>query len=84
MSGPPPVGDHVAAQLPADLKDLWFTTPDREALPTPAAEAELLQAQIYAEIERAAVLPPTVDDERHARRSFRSHTRRSPAVLQTS
>ena len=58
---PPPVGDNVAAQLPADLSELWFTTPDRDAVPTPPGEPELLQAQIYAEIERAAVLPPTVD-----------------------
>ena len=58
---PPPVGDRVAAQLPAGLKDLWFTTPDRDAVPTAPGEPELLHAQIYAEVERAAVLPPNVD-----------------------
>ncbi|MDF2697984.1 MAG: hypothetical protein K0S65_6367, partial [Labilithrix sp.] len=58
---PPPIANHVAAQLPADLQDLWFTTPDREAVPSPAGEPELLQARVYAEIERAAVLPRDVD-----------------------
>lgn len=58
---PPPIRDHIAAQLPADLQDLWFTTPDREAVPTPPGEPELLQARIFAEIERTAVLPRDVD-----------------------
>ncbi len=58
---PPDAADHVAAQLPADLQDLWFAVVDREAVPSAALEPEVLQARAFAEIERAGVLPPNVD-----------------------
>lgn len=58
---PPPIAEHVAAQLPKDLQDLWFAPPDREAVPAPAWEPEVLQARIFAEIERAGVLPRNID-----------------------
>jgi uncharacterized protein (DUF2267 family) len=58
---PPLVVEHIYAQLPADLEDLWFTTPDREAVPSPSWEPDVLKARVFAEIERAGVLPPNVD-----------------------
>jgi len=58
---PPSIADNVTAQLPKDLQELWLTTPDREAMPAPSWEPEVLQARIFAEIERAGVLPRNID-----------------------
>jgi len=58
---PPPVPEHIFAQLPADLQELWFSMPGRDAVPTPAWETEPVQPRIYAEIERSSVLPRNVD-----------------------
>jgi uncharacterized protein (DUF2267 family) len=58
---PPDVATDVAAQLPADLKDLWFSTPEPTATPLPEWESETARAQIFAAIEREGALPANVD-----------------------
>lgn len=61
---PPEIADHLAVQLPADLRELWAAHPSR--LPTttvvPDDANEALRLGVLAEIDKeAAELPPGVD-----------------------
>jgi uncharacterized protein (DUF2267 family) len=58
---PPTVAEDVAAQLPADLKELWHATPEPAAGPSVSWEPEIARAQVFAAIEREGGLPKDVD-----------------------
>ncbi|HVJ92240.1 MAG TPA: DUF2267 domain-containing protein [Labilithrix sp.] len=58
---PKAIADDVAAQLPKDLKELWYSTPEASAETLPEWETETAHAQLFAEIEREGILPPEVD-----------------------
>jgi uncharacterized protein (DUF2267 family) len=59
---PPDVSDHLAAQLPGDLKELWYATPPPVHVPTVSeTEAEALRVDVLAKVERLGELPPGID-----------------------
>lgn len=59
---PPEVADDVAAQLPGDLKELWYAEPPLAPTTTvPETEAEAVRAEVFAEIERTGELPRGID-----------------------
>jgi uncharacterized protein (DUF2267 family) len=59
---PPDVADDVAAQLPGDIKELWYATPPpAETTTVPEAEPEGVRTEVFAEIERTGELPPGID-----------------------
>lgn len=59
---PEDVAHRIAAQLPDDLRELWFSAPPEVRMPTVSeTEAEALRVDVFAKIERVGDLPPGID-----------------------